>query len=135
MSDGFRGVPGVPEGWELVRITDDPKSGEFALEWPNRAVMVTDPDMWELAVIVRKIEKPKRHRPFASAEEFKPHRDRWIRFADGSVSSCWKINWYKDEGVFLGHGQERVFLTFEHRLGEWVFDDDGSPFGVEVTDE
>ncbi len=35
--DGFQGIPGVPDGWELVRITDDPKSGEFALEWSNRS--------------------------------------------------------------------------------------------------
>ncbi len=135
MADGFRGIPGVPEGWELVRI-GSPVYGEFYLDnQGNIQRCEYDKLMSTNYPIIRKIEKLKRYRPFANGEEFKPHRGRWIRFADGSVSSCWKINWYKDEGVFLGHGQERVFLTFEHRLGEWVFDDDGSPFGVEVTDE
>jgi hypothetical protein len=133
MNDGFRGVPGVPGGWELVRITEDPKSGEFALEWPNRAVMVTDPDMWELAVIVRKVEQPKRYRPFASAEEFKPHRDRWIRFAADDWSACWKVSWYRDDGVFLDHGPTRRHLSFDFVFDDWIFDD-GTPFGVEVTD-
>jgi hypothetical protein len=130
MTDGFRGVPGVPDGWELVRITDDPKSGEFALEWPNRAVMVTDPDMWELAVIVRKIEKPKRHRPFASAEEFKPHRERWVRrVLDGLVFRCTSYG----GGALVQYGS--VLPTFSEAFVQFVFDDDGTPFGVEVTDD
>lgn len=134
MADGFRGIPGVPDGWELVRI-GRPAKGEFFVRFGRVDECTHTELMDDSSAIVRKIEKPKRYRPFANAAEFKPHRDRWIRFANVSVSSCWKINWYKDEGVFFYNGQERVFLTFEHRLGEWVFDDDGSPFGVEVTDE
>ena len=122
MSDGFRGVPGVPDGWELVRITDDPKSGEFALEWPNRVVMVTDPDMWELAVIVRKIEKPKRYRPFANASEFRPHRERWWRLKEESKDKFHPPGYYSDDTDW-----ERSFEVLEF--------DDGTPYGVEVTDE
>jgi hypothetical protein len=130
MSDGFRGVPGVPDGWELVRITDDPKSGEFALEWPNRVVMVTDPDMWELAVIVRKIEKPKRYRPFANASEFRPHRERWVRqVLGGLVFRCTSYG----GGALVVYGS--LLPTFSEAFAQFVFDDDGSPFGVEVTDE
>jgi hypothetical protein len=121
--DGFRGVPGVPEGWELVRITDNPKSGEFAIELPDRVVVVKDTDMWELAAIVRKIEKPKRWRPFASAEEFKPHRERWWKWkGQGLISPPAR---YSDES----HNSTSWRQSFDEK----VFDD-GTPFGVEVTD-
>jgi hypothetical protein len=121
---GFRGIPGVPEGWELVRI-GVVVAGEYRL-LIDRSV-----EAWEgphpstgWAVVLRKIEKPKQYRQFANAEEFKPHRDRWWRWKedpnDFNPPCC-----YSDK--FHGaHGWSDSF-------NEKVFDD-GSHFGVEVTE-
>jgi hypothetical protein len=125
---GFRGVPGVPEGWELVRIVDKPHIGEYALDYVNHPVMVTEPDAWDIGVIVRKIEKPKRYRPFANAEEFKPHRDRWIRFRQSLIS--YRITEYSDTGVAIG---SEAPWDYDAAFASLVFDD-GTPFGVEVTE-
>jgi hypothetical protein len=133
MADGFRGIPGVPEGWELVRI-GRPAKGEFFVRF-GRVDECTCPEyMDDSSAIVCKIEQPKRYRPFANAAEFKPHRDRWIQFAADDWSACWKVSWYRDDGVFLDHGPTRRHLSFEFVFEEWMFDD-GTPFGVEVTDD
>lgn len=121
---GFRGVPGVPDGWELVRIVDEPKIGEYALACANRPVMVMEPEKWDLAVIVRKIEKPKQYRQFANAEEFKLYRDRWWRWKDDPKDFNPPCS-YSDKF----HGAH----PWEDSFNEKLFDD-GSPFGVEVTE-
>lgn len=82
------------------------------------------------AVILRKIEKPKQYRPFASAAEFKPHRDRWIRRITNG--GAFKITDYCDFGYENDNG---VVVTWKEYLDfGYAFDDDGSPFGVEVSE-
>ena len=125
---GFRGIPGLPDGWELVRIVDRPQIGEYALDRVNHPIMVMEPDAWDLGVIVRKIEKPKRYRPFANAEQFKPFRDRWIRFSQSGV--LYRITEYSDTGIAIG---SEAPWDYDAALASLVFDD-GSPFGVEVTE-
>jgi hypothetical protein len=132
---GFRGVPGIPDGWELVRIVDRPQIGEYALVSANRPVMVTEPDSWDLAVIVRRIEKPKeyrrkiekqkQYRQFENGEEFKPFRDRWWRYKSEKFTSR-PPRGYDDCGWICGDTWGRLFDAI-------VFDD-GTPFGVEVTE-
>jgi hypothetical protein len=129
MADGFRGIPGVPDGWELVRI-DSPVYGEFYLDnQGNIQRCEYDRLLSRNHVILRKIEKPKQWRPFASAEEFKPHRDRWVRrVLDGLVFRCTSYG----GGALVQYGS--VLPTFSEAFVQFVFDDDGTPFGVEVTD-
>ena len=70
-------IPGVPEGWRLVRI-GKPKAGEWFVDDGNTPTKAfTDFDVSVLAII-EKIEQPKQYRPFANAKEFEPHRDRWL---------------------------------------------------------
>jgi hypothetical protein len=128
MADGFRGIPGVPEGWELVRI-GRPVKGEFFVRFGGVDECTHTEYMDDSSAIVRKIEKPKRYRQFASAEEFKPHRDRWVRrISDGLVFRCTS---YGGGALFvLGN----ILPSFTEGFQEFVFDNDGSPFGVEVTD-
>ncbi len=126
-NQGFRGVPGVPDGWELVRI-DFVTEGEWYLfkgrvdRWESKRVSDCD------FPIIRKIKKPKQYRPFANAEEFKPHRDRWWRYAVGEEYLP-QINPpipYNELGV--------DGATWQQAFNGRVFDD-GTPFGVEVTSE
>ncbi len=74
-------IEGVPEGWELVRI-GAPKKGDLYVGSGGDVASCPCDYHAECYALVRKIEKPKRYRPFASAEEFKPHRDRWIDAVD-----------------------------------------------------
>lgn len=125
---GFRGIPGIPEGWELVRIVDRPQIGEYALDRANHPIMVMEPDAWDLGVIVRKIEKRKRYRPFENGTEAKPFFDRKLR------AKC------NDRHLFRIIEMSDSLITISNytRTYEYVFDnyvcDDGSPFGVEVTE-
>ncbi len=129
MSDGFRGIPGVPDGWELVRI-GRPVKGEFFVRFGRVDECTHTELMDDSSAIVRKIEKPKRYRQFANAEEFRPHRDRWVRrISDGLVFRC--TSYGGGALVVLGN----LLPSFTEGFQEFVFDNDGTPFGVEVTDD
>jgi hypothetical protein len=124
---GFRGVPGVPDGWELVRI-GEPKIDEWYLSINGKLYFVEAcmPTVLNSIVpVVRKIEKQKRYRQFANAEEFKPFRDRWWRYKSEKFTSR-PPRGYDDYGWISGDTWGRLFDAI-------VFDD-GSPFGVEVTE-
>jgi hypothetical protein len=118
-------IEGVPEGYELVRIGEVSylesylgKFGDVTI-WHER-----EPSHAENLVILRKIERPKQYRPFANAEEFKPHRERWVRFI-GVEKGFWKLTSIHDEGA---NGEEWNVL-----FKKYVFED-GTPFGVEVSE-
>jgi hypothetical protein len=65
----------------------------------------------------------KRYRAFASAEEFKPHRDRWILTpGQGTIR---RIDFYNDQWV---NG-----MSYESLLRNRTFED-GMPCGVEVSE-
>ncbi len=127
-------IEGVPEGWELVRV-GVVHHGEWRLmdDGSIRQWLTIGPSTgW--AVVLRKIEKPATYRPFANAEEFKPHRDRWIKFllaeSDG-VYYTFRVAKYDDWGVVFGGSKE----TYQAVFNRYVFDNlDGTtePFGVEV---
>ena len=134
-SEGFKGVPGVPDGWELVAIRKI-KQGDYSI---NR---VGDPFEWTTCEsdtvwpIIRKIEKPAKYRAFANAEEFKPHRDRWIKLtiaeSDG-VYLTYQVASYDDWGVIFGGSKE----TYQAVFNRYVFDGlDGTtePFGVKIDE-
>ena len=123
--DGFRGVPGVPEGWELVRI-GRPSKGEFFVRFGRVDECTHTEFMDDSSAIVRKIEKPKRYRPFANAEEFRPHRDRWWRYKTDSEKAAHPPRAYNYSGWATD--------TWGRLFDQIVFDD-GTPYGVEVTDD
>ncbi|NBV43316.1 hypothetical protein EBR96_11205 [bacterium] len=123
---GFKNIPGVPEGWELIGFRMVARDDYILSDqgcprlWSERAG-----DRGGIYPIIRKIEKPKQYRPFANAEEFKPHRDRWWRWKEDpnySHPPCC----YSDKF----HG--RWAYDWSESFCEKMFDD-GSPFGVEIT--
>ena len=125
-------IEGIPEGWELVRVGHPVIEVEWVLNHYGDPILFSgNPNVnpgsnWP---IIRKIEKPKTYRPFANAAEYKPHRDRWVRrIANGGA---FLISDYSEEGLcydeFSPVSWEELF-----NMG-YVFDDDGSPFGVEVA--
>ena len=97
-----------------------------------RQWLTTEPSVgW--AVVLRKIEKPAKYRPFKDAEEFKPHRDRWIcRLYNGrpDAKGCYKVNAYDDRGTFANDGK----TSYQDMLEEGRVFDDGTPFGVRIDE-
>jgi hypothetical protein len=122
-------VEGIPEGWELVRI-GCPSKGEFFVDSDGRPLECKGYCQTGMNnhAIVRKIEKPKQYRPFANAEEFRPHRCRWVRHI--ASDSCSSVIGYNDRSVKFG--TNKGYWDYEMAFETWVFDD-GSPFGVEVA--
>jgi len=120
-------IEGVPEGWRLVRI-GKPKAGEYYIEINGEACeakLITPTVLQWVFAIIEKIEQPRQYRPFANAAEFEPHRDRWWRYMDDNQTVSRPPANYSDSGHY-GY-------DFEYGLERKVFDD-GSPFGVEVTE-
>jgi hypothetical protein len=117
-------IPGVPEGWELVRI-GKPEIGEWFIDGLGDLVQAIDDKHFHGCAIIRKIEKPARYRPFANAEEFKPHRDRW---------------WYRDDKDGRRHFPPASYSDKAHGGSVWqhrfetCFFDDGTPFGVRIDE-
>ena len=127
-NEGFRGVPGVPDGWELVRVGQPVYNVDHIVD-PDGNPKLCDFDSSYLnRVIIRKIEQPAKYRAFANAEEFKPHRDRWVLCVDEPM----RIVSYGDRGVWFGASGDDLF-TWDQAFEEYLFDDDGTPFGIEVT--
>jgi hypothetical protein len=120
-------IEGIPEGWELVRF-GVPQNGDWLINSSGHPEQSKGKytTVWP---IIRKIEKPKTYRPFANAAEFEPHRDRWIKQTLGDSVSFTRIDGYGKEGVTI---QGNAY-TYQHLLDNRTFDD-GSPFGVEVTE-
>ena len=129
-------IPGVPEGWELVRV-GAVRHGEWRLmdDGSIRQWLTVGPSTgW--AVVLRKIEKPARYRQFANAEEFKPHRDRWLtrkaQFDPGPLDGAWRVCSYDDDGVWWANARK---LTYQEVFDSGqCFDDDGTPFGVRIDE-
>jgi hypothetical protein len=120
-------IEGIPEGWELVRF-GVPQNGDWLINSSGHPEQSKGKytTVWP---IIRKIEKPKTYRPFANAAEFEPHRDRWIKQTLGDSVSFTRIGGYGKEGVTI---QGNAY-TYQQLLDNRTFDD-GSPFGVEVTE-
>jgi hypothetical protein len=118
-------IPGVPEGWELVRI-GTVSQGEFFVGYdgqPEQYRQDVESSGW--VTIIRKIEKPAAYRQFKDAEEFKPHRDRW---------------WYRDDKDGRRHFPPAGYSDQAHGAASWkhrfdtCFFDDGTPFGVRINE-
>jgi hypothetical protein len=117
-------IEGVPEGWRLVRI-GLPKKGEWFMDEDTGRTSVALFD-WSrgIRVILEKIQQPKQYRPFANAAEFAPHRDRWWRFK-GESDELFRTYYYSDKS--------HMWHDWHQSFDKKVFDD-GTPFGVEVTE-
>lgn len=131
-------IEGVPDGWRVVAIRKV-KTGESFIGVLGKM------EMWKGArneesiyvyAVVERIEpeppKPK-YRPFANAAEFEPHRDRWVEYTSPRKgdTSFYRITCYDDERVWLG--PDNGGKTFTEAMEVLKFDD-GSPFGMEVTE-
>jgi hypothetical protein len=123
-------IPGVPEGWALVRIGRI-NAGEWTLDDFGDPYMWKDESSTSVFPVVRKIEKPAAYRPFANAEEFKPYWGKPVRLKDGvgfdSVTSTSECT------VYVNSGPARVQYTMSEAFEQLAFAD-GTPFGVKIDE-
>jgi len=135
-------IPGVPEGWELVRI-GVPDMDDWLIGHEGNPVAQSSLKRQLLLrqyAIIRKIEKPARYRPFKDAEEFKPHRDRWARvIKEHNASGCDLDDWLTNSLRIMGQDETGVcapggWLTYGCAFECFVFEDDGTPFGVRIDE-
>ena len=118
-------IPGVPEGWEAVSF-DYVSDGEHWLDKDGDPMQHTSSVRTQCKrLIIRKIERPARYRPFKDAEEFKPHRDRWWRFNDTPDGLIFPHSPYNDNGP--------SGCTWQQAFNGRAFDD-GTPFGVRIDE-
>jgi hypothetical protein len=118
-------IKGLPEGYDIVRI-GRPEKGELFICGTGMVKKSTGGEDAVCYLILRKIERPKQYRPFANAEEFKPHRDKWWRYKERvEAQSVHPPATYCGSG-FNGSRWEFCFERYEF--------EDGSPFGVEVSE-
>jgi hypothetical protein len=131
-------IEGVPEGWELVRI-GTPALGDYFIDIDGKPYSSLNHSRTSKLPIIRKIEKPERYRPFANAEEFKPFFEKLIRvvetvnkelFLDADdVGDLMRVIGYNESSVCTWAG----WCIYKTAFDAFVFED-GSPFGIEVTE-
>jgi hypothetical protein len=123
-------IPGVPDGWELVRI-GKPKIDEWFIDGLDCLAQAIDDKHFHGCAIIRKIEKPAKYRPFANAEEYLPHWGKPIRVKGSqsfdSVVSTGQIGVYIAAGSMIArYSMADAFKRFEFA--------DGTPFGVKIDE-
>ena len=133
MSEGFRGVPGVPDGWELVAIRKVRYMENYI--WTSGY-----PSLWQdseesdfVVPIIRKIEQPAKYRAFANASEADQFWNAALRFRNPhprNENSRFRINTIGCDGITIG----LEFYSYGAAFSKFCVDDDGTPFGVRVDD-
>jgi hypothetical protein len=127
-------IKGVPEGYELVRIGgyDHNKDGEvLVLLACGTVVPFTGYTTAKNLVILRKAERPKQYRPFANGAEYSPHFHRQVVEAN-DYNMTYLPTAFDNNKVWLGPGFSGN--AWDEAFRSFKFKDDGTPFGVEVSE-
>lgn len=117
-------VPPTPidpgEGWRLLKKDEPKRVGDQYINAERGGVTwsdIADDGIRSKNLIYRRRIEPQ-YRPFANAEEYKPHRERWL------------VSKTHGDVVRLMSYQENSNWKFYFE--RYVFEDTGTPFGVEV---
>ena len=95
---------------------------------PDRIEECYDMQLQKLQEI---IDAPK-YRPFKNADEFRPYRNKAIKYKDGikKENFVFWLAWYNDDGfAFIDGNLNNRFKYYKQLLAECVFED-GTPCGI-----
>ncbi len=129
-------IPGVPEGWELVRIGHPVIGVDCVINYNGDIVVfrgnpnVNSGANWP---IIRKIEKPAKYRQFKGAGEADALWNAALRFRNphpGHENSRFRINTIGCDGIAIG----LEFYSYGAAFSKFCIDDDGTPFGVRIDE-
>lgn len=123
-------IEGIPDGWELVRIGTPVVNVDWVVDSEGKPRLCDIESTFLNRVIIRKIEKPRKYRPFQNAAEFEPFRDRWVKHPNEPDKRFAPAD-YNNEGVWGVGGR---MYDYETLFKSGTLFDDGTPFGVEVTE-
>jgi hypothetical protein len=132
MSEGFRGVPGVPDGWELVAIRKVRYMESYIWTSGYSSLWQDSEESDFIVPVIRKIEKPAKYRPFANAKEYRPHFDKAIKPKAVATMEMLVIK-YSQEFVFFVSGSTLNSSSYENAFYGVEFAD-GTPFGVKIDE-
>ena len=127
-NEGFRNVPGVPDGWELIEVRKM-GLGDFSIDRdgkPFEWVIGESDTVWP---IMRKIEQPAKYRAFFNSKEAETFFDCRLRFKDDRLPGLFRVIAINDSFVGIGvdtYAYQQAFDTFVC--------DDGTPFGVRIDE-
>jgi hypothetical protein len=121
-------IEGVPDGYELVRI-GRPLCGEQVLSPDGRVVVMSGGALDVDYVILRKVEKPKTFRTFRDGAEYEPHFNRPVKIK--GIRGVHRVLWFDDKSFVV---YSFTFAFAQKDMTKITFADDGTPFGVEVSE-
>jgi hypothetical protein len=140
MSEGFRNVPGVPDGWELVAIRK-------ARYMENYIWTSGYPSLWQdseesdfVSPIIRKIEKPAKYRRFTNGADFMANKGQGIAVDWSSPSDCpgfYAIVSANNSFLWVAFGDVIQRFEWEQAFDKLKFrhaDNSTSPFGVRIDE-
>lgn len=138
-SEGFKGVPGVPEGWELVAISQTDNL-QWSIDDAGRPYQWRGDKSNGVYPIIRKIETPKQYRPFANGAEYIAKRRDGIAvdWKTRETNGFYAVVSANDVFVWVAFGKDVEVFEWQQAFERLVFRHVGgstSPFGVEVTSE
>lgn len=101
------------------RVVEQPPSLSDAIAAKCKEIDETiGPNPWPM-------NQPAKYRPFASGEEFRPHRDRWLRCKEGHI---YRVILVSELGVRIAWMTS--LIQFDEMFNTFVFDNNGEPCGV-----
>ena len=123
-------IEGIPDGWYFVKV-GRVCNGDY---WVNNGGY---PQLWGSDqpsastnyVVISKIEKPKRYRPFANAAEAEAMWDAKLQFKGDGVDR-FRVTAIRATIVTIGGSTYKYAEAFER-----LECSDGTPFGIEVVDD
>ena len=122
-------LEGIPEGWELVRIGRPVYNVDWVIDVFGNPALCDYDSKYENKPIIRKLPpKPKQYRPFANAAEAEPFWDRKLKYKS-SGNSIMRISVLCVDGIEITGDRYTYKYAFEN-----LECDDGTPFGIEVTE-
>jgi hypothetical protein len=126
-------IPGVPEGWELVHVNRFAIEGEWYIDSDGSPHLQRLGESAFVHPIIRKIEKPAKYRPFASAREADQFWNASLRLAGvtgDAKDSRFRITSIGRDGITTN----AEFYSYEAAFYKFYVDDDGTPFGVKIDE-
>jgi hypothetical protein len=124
-------IPGVPDGWVIERIGKPIFNVDHVIHYDGQPMLCDYDSSYLNRVVIRKIERPAKYRPFKDADEYLPHWGKPIHTKGShgfdSVVSTGQIGVYIAAGSMIArYSMADAFKRFEFA--------DGTPFGVKIDE-
>ena len=142
-NEGFKGVPGVPDGYELLAIRHA-EPGEWFIDPASDSAALAKIRTTYKRPIIRKIEVPKQYRAFANGAEYIAKRrdaitvDWKSSFVIADITGFFAVVSANNRFVWVAFGKDVEVFEWQQAFERLVFrhiNGTTSPFGVEVTSE